>query len=152
MSATSPDAGAANISAGEAGQQAAQHPKWIDFSVANAWNDTANNGLLVHDALVIRGGNSDFTVYPQDFRLTMQLATGAKAAYTALAHAAPTYQKINPLNPQTTTTAYEVDPSNDLGALTFVMVPAHGTVNVTVTFYVPDAVANSGDNHAIAYQ
>lgn len=121
----------------------------VTFSVVNAWNDTAGGELLVHDTLDIQGANSEATVGASAFKLTMVLANGAKKTYTGLPSAAPTYTKWNTLTNQSTL-AHEVDPSEDLGALGAVTVPAHGSAHVTVTFLVPDPVANPSDNRSIS--
>jgi hypothetical protein len=98
-----------------------------------------------------RSSLADSTVTPSDFTLTMMLADGTGRTYAGMTQAAPTYQKINPLGNQLIT-AYEVDPQTDLGRMGSVAVPAHGTISVTVTFMVPDAVANPNDNRIMAFQ
>jgi len=124
------------------------HP--ITFTVTNAWNDTVNGTLFVHDAIAITGGADDVTVQPGDFALTMQLANGAKKSYGSMTEAAPTYQKLSALSPNNLTTAYEVDPKDDLGSIGPITVPAHGSVHVIITFQVPDTVAAPTDNRAVS--
>lgn len=126
----------------------ARAPK-VTIAVVNAWNDTVGANLLVHVALDVQGGASDATITPANLTLTMSLANGGKKQYTAMPVAAPTFQKINPLG-NTTTTAYEVDPKDDIGRLGSVIVPAHATVKVVATFFVgSDVVANANDNRQV---
>lgn len=124
------------------------HPS-LKMTVSKAWNDSVNGALFVHDAVVIEGSDADATLTPGQLVLTMQLANGSKKQYFGLARPAPTYQKLNPLG-STTVTAYEVDPRNDLGAIGSLIVPAHGTVSVTVTFLVSDVVADPSANNTVA--
>ena len=108
--------------------------------------------LFVHAALDIQGGSTDANLTPNMLMLTMQLSNGAKKSYGAMTQAAPTYQKLNPLG-QTTQTAYEVDPKDDLGAIGSIIVPAHGTVHVIATFFVgTDVVADPTSNRQVALQ
>lgn len=122
----------------------------VGLTISNAWNDTLQGSLFVHAALDIRGGDTDATLTPNMLALTMQLANGARKSYGAMTQAAPTYQKINPLG-STTTTAYEVDPKDDLGSIGSVIVPAHATVHVVATFFVgTDVVAEPSANRLVA--
>jgi len=118
------------------------------ITVTNAWSDTFNGAILVHDTISVTGGSADTTLTARQFALTMSLANGARKTYFGLTQAAPTYQKINPLG-STTMTAYEVAPKSDLGGLGSIVVPSHGNVTVTVTFVVPDALTNSSDNRSV---
>lgn len=120
----------------------------LHIRVANAWNDTVNGVLIVHDAVVVEGGASESHIAPSDFVLTMALANGARKTYPGLAQPAPTYQKYNALTKQNAV-AYEVDPQSDLGRLGSVIVPAHATVQVTVSFSVGDPVADANANRAV---
>jgi len=127
-------------------------PPRFGLNVTNAWNDMVQGSLVVHCAIDIQGGSSDATLTPQMLVLTMQLANGAKKTYGAMTQAAPTYQKLNPLG-QTTQTAYEVDPKNDLGAIGSIIVPAHGAVHIIATFLVgTDVVADPNANRQVALQ
>lgn len=121
----------------------------LKIAVVNAWNDVAEGVTFVHDSISVEGGDNDVTLTPSQFTLTMPLANGARKTYYGLMQPAPTYQKLNPLG-STTMTAYEVDPRNDLGGLHSIIVPAHGTVAVTVTFLVPDVIANANDNRQVS--
>jgi hypothetical protein len=124
----------------------------VHISVASAWNDTVQGALFVHCALDIQGGNADATVAPSMLVLTMQLANGGRKSYGAMTQAAPTYQKLNPLG-QTTQTAYEVNPKDDLGAIGPIIVPAHGAVHVIATFFVgTDVVADPMSNRQVSLQ
>lgn len=120
----------------------------VSLAPTNAWNDTVGGNLLVHVALDVQGGASDATLMPANLTLTMALANGAKKQYPAMPVAAPTYAKLNALGDNTT--AYEVDPKEDLGRLGSVIVPAHGTVKIVATFFVgSDVVANANDNRQV---
>jgi len=144
-------AGATVSGLGSTANVPSSHPQ-VKLAVSNAWNDTVQGALFVHCALDIQGGNADATLSPNMLVLTMQLANGAKKSYGAMTQAAPTYQKINPLG-QTTQTAYEVDPKDDLGAIGSIIVPAHGTVHVIATFFVgTDVVADPTSNRQVALQ
>jgi hypothetical protein len=124
-------------------------PSGLNIAVTNAWNDAVNGATFVHDTISIQGGASDVSLNPAQFTLTMSLANGARKTYYGLTQPAPTYQKLNPLG-STTMTAYEVDPRTDLGSIGSIIVPAHGNVTVTVTFAVPDVIANANDNKTVA--
>lgn len=121
----------------------------VTITSTNGWNDTVDGNLLVHVALDVQGGTTDSTITPANLLLTMALANGGKKQYAALPVSAPTFQKMNPLG-NTTTTAYEVDPKEDLGRLGSVIVPAHGSVKIVATFLVgSDVVANASDNRQV---
>jgi hypothetical protein len=121
----------------------------LPFVIAKTWNDIVNgNQIVVHAALVIQGGTSDTTIHASDFTLTMRLASGAKKTFDGLARQAPTFQRLNPLGSQLAN-VNEVDPKSDLGGLGSLIVPANGTVNTTVSFYVPDVLADANDNRAV---
>jgi hypothetical protein len=117
--------------------------------VTNAWNDNVNGVLVVHDTVVLEGGPSEARVSPSDFVLTMLTAGGVRKTYRALANEAPTYQKFNALTKQNSL-AYEVDPQSDLGRLGTIVIPAHATVQVTVSFSVGDPVADPNANRTVA--
>jgi hypothetical protein len=124
----------------------------VAITVTNAWNDMVNGALFVHAAVRIDGAAQDANLAPTQFALTMRLANGAKKVYAAMSRSAPTFQKLNPLNVNTTTTAYEVDPKEDLGSIGSIIVPAHGTVHIVVTFEVDDTIADPNDNRQIILQ
>ena len=117
--------------------------------VTNSWNDVVNGVTFVHVALSLSAGDAPAVVRPADVQLTMSLANGLQKTYTALAKGAPTYQKLNPLG-STSTTAYEVTPSEDFGRIGTVTVPAHGEGRVVATFAIADALANPADNRAVS--
>ena len=119
----------------------------LRIEVANAWNDVSGYAMLVHDTVVVHGAATDVSLRPSDFALTMGLTNGARKTYNALAQAAPSYAKTT--LGSTATTAYQVDPKMDLGALGSIVVPANATVTLTVTFFVSDAVADSGANRGV---
>lgn len=121
----------------------------LSFSVSRAWNDHFENALIVHAALVLTGGATPSTVTPSAFHLTMRLANGGTKTYEALERPAPTYQKMNPFGSETTT-AYEVAPKDDLGAIGSLTVGAHETVSIIASFVVPDIVADPGANSNIS--
>ena len=155
--ATSPSDGSRNGSSsppvgnGPALSQRLQGGAPPPFSLAptDAWNDTVGGNLLVHVVLDVQGGASDSTLTPANLTLTMALANGGNKQYAAMPVAAPTFQKLNPLG-NTTTTAYEVDPKEDLGRLGSIIKPAHGNVKVVATFLIgTDVVANANDNRQI---
>ncbi len=123
-------------------------PPRLGITVVNAWNDAVNGALFVHDSITVHGGASDATLRASDFRLTMSLANGSRRTYAGLAQPAPTFQKLNPLGPDMTS-AYEVDPREDLGAMGSILVPAHGVVRTTVTFDVTDAVSDPQANRLV---
>jgi hypothetical protein len=134
----------------------AQRPA-ISLNVTNAWNDRGRTRsgaivLLVHVAVDVQGGGkTDATLRPDMLTLTMKLSNGGKKVYDGLTVGAPTYAKMNPLGKTATTTAYEVDPKEDLGRLGSVIVPARDTVHVVVTFVVgSEEVGDPNDNRAIA--
>lgn len=121
----------------------------LPFVITKTWNDVVNgNQIVVHAAVVIQGGTSDTTIHASDFSLSMRLANGAKKNYDGLARATPTFQRLNPLGNQLANVS-EVDPKSDLGGLGSLIVPANGTVNTTVSFYVPDVLADANDNRAV---
>ena len=117
--------------------------------VTNSWNDVVNGVTFVHVALSFSAGDAPAVVRPSDVQLTMSLANGLQKTYTALATSAPTYQKLNPLG-SSTTTAYEVTPSEDFGRIGPVTVPAHGAGRVIATFAVAEALANPTNNRAVS--
>lgn len=121
----------------------------LKFEVEKAWNDVVRDGMWVHDALIIHGGENPVTIRPADFVLTMALANGAQKTYPGLATTAPTYQKYNAFTKETTT-AYQIEPKTDLGRLGSLIVPAHADVAVTVTFAVPDQIADATANRQIS--
>ncbi len=122
----------------------------LSLDVEKAWNDTVGGNLLVHAELSVHGGDTDMALRPERLALTMTLANNSSRSYHAMAQGAPTYQKFNPLG-NTTTMAYEVDPSDDLGRLGSIVIPAHRDVKVIATFNVgEDPVANPGDNRRVA--
>jgi hypothetical protein len=131
---------------------AAPPPPALGLTVTNAWNDTVNGVLFVHDAVVISGGDQDVALKPDDFAISMRLANGAIKQYASLTDAAPTYQKYNAMASGYISTAYEVDPKEDLGAIGPMTVPAHGSVRVVVTFQIPDAVSTPGDNRKVSFR
>lgn len=118
------------------------------FDVENAWNDVVRNGMYVHDTLIIHGGDNGVTVRPADFVLTMGLANGAKKTYPGMTTGAPTYQKYN-LVTKEYKTAYQIEPKTDLGLLGTLIVPEHADVSVTVTFVVPDPIADASANRQV---
>ena len=145
------DSGATVSGLGSTARVPSSHPQ-VKLAVSNAWNDMLQGALFVHTALDIQGGSTDATLTPNMLMLTMQLSNGARKSYGAMTQAAPTYQKLNPLG-QTTQTAYEVDPKDDLGAIGSIIVPAHGTVHVIATFMVgSDVVADPNANRQVALQ
>ena len=145
------DGGSTVSGLGSTANVPASHPQ-VKLAVSNAWNDMVQGALFVHAALDIQGGSTDANLTPNMLMLTMQLSNGAKKSYGAMTQAAPTYQKLNPLG-QTTQTAYEVDPKDDLGAIGSIIVPAHGTVHVIATFFVgTDVVADPTSNRQVALQ
>ncbi len=112
----------------------------ITATVSNAWNDTKDQVLYVHDTVTLQGGESDARLTPGNFTLTMTLAGGAKKTYSAMTTPAPSYTKTNALGVAAAgygpTLQPMVDAQTDLGALGSIVVPAHGTASVTVTFAV----------------
>jgi hypothetical protein len=129
-------------------QQPAISP--LSIVVTNAWNDTINGVLFVHVAVSITGGAQDVSLQPDDFGLSMQLVNGAKKVYPSIRQAAPTYQKVSLFDTGNLTTAYEVDPKQDLGSIGPMTIPAHNEVRIVVTFEVADSVMNSADNRAVS--
>jgi len=125
----------------------AQTPQ-VTIAVTNTWNDVVNNVVYVHDSLAITGGSTDSILRSSDLALTMNLANGAVKRFNGLHQEAPTYQKFSPATQQMAV-AYEVEPTNDLGRLGEIVVPAHGTVTTTVTFAVSDPVSQVGDNRKV---
>lgn len=105
----------------------------LSFSVSNAWNDTANGQFFVHDTLVIHGGSSNVTITAGTFVLSIRMLHGGIVRLSGLMHAVPT-----------------VSPSQDLGALGSLLVPAHGLVTTTVTFALPSAPADPGANRSVS--
>jgi hypothetical protein len=126
-------------------------PGGMSFKVINAWNDFHPDGNFVHDTLLISGGDRDVTIKPSDFVLRVILANGGLGEYTGLTKAAPSFDRELP-NPFATPSPLwvpEVDPNFDLGALGSVIVPAHGTVKVTVTFVLPEPLHNPTGNRDV---
>ena len=130
------------------GRSAIAGPKSWTFDVAEGWNDKTQVGLFVHDTIVIHGGDADATVRPENFHLRMDLSNGSKKSYSALNQQAPQYTKYGALAGGNTL-AFQVDPQQDLGKLGTLIVPAHGTVRVTLTFFVNDSVENASANREI---
>ena len=122
----------------------------FSISPTNSWNDTVSGNLLIHVAIEVQGGESDASLRASDITLTMALANGGKKTYVGMTSPAPTFQKLNPLG-NAPTTAYQVDPKEDLGRLGSLIVPAHGTVKVVATFLVGnDVVANPSNNRNVS--
>jgi hypothetical protein len=119
------------------------------FEVTKAWNDVLQGSLFVHDMLTVYGGAHDVTLRPEMFQLSLALANGGKKTYGALNQSAPQYSRYNPMTGQTQYMP-EVDPATDLGHLGSMIVPAHGTVTITVTFPVSDTVADANANRDVA--
>ena len=126
-------------------------PPKITVAVANSWVDTVSGLTLIHDAIIITGGDTDTPVRGNNFVLTMSLANGAKKSIPGLTQQVPRYSKIDPRTGNNIM-AYEVAPQEDLGALGTIVVPAHGTVRTTVTFITNDALADPADNRAVTIQ
>lgn len=125
----------------------------LKIEIKNAWNDMVNGVMYVHDAIVISGSQRDVTVGATEFTLTMTLANGGRKSYPALTRPAPSYSKYNVMansGQGGNVIVPEVDPRQDLGAIGPLVVPAGGVVTATVTFAVPDAVANASDDRAVA--
>lgn len=117
--------------------------------VTNAWNDVVNGVTYVHAALTVTARESAATLRASDLQIVVTLRNGGRKTYAALLSGAPTYQKMNPLG-SGLATAYEVQPSEDLGLLGATLVPAHGEAHVVATFAIPDALANPNDNRAVS--
>ncbi len=115
--------------------------------VVKAWNDLGNPGLFVHDEVLIQGGSSDVPITPANFVLTVKLANGGRKTYNAMTGPAPDYIKMNAMG--ILYPAHTVDPSNDLGAIGSLIVPAGGTVKVILTFPVPEGLANPTANNNV---
>ncbi len=126
-------------------------PPKVTIAVANAWNDVVSGLTLIHDTVVITGGDVDTQVRGNNFVLTMSLASGAKKLLPGITQQVPQYAKIDPRTGNNVM-AYEVAPAEDLGALGTIIVPAHGTVRTTVTFITQDPLANANDNRAVTLQ
>jgi hypothetical protein len=124
----------------------------VNLKVENGWNDIVNGANFVHVAIDVRAGNSDALVKPNDLHLTMKLANGGVQDFTAMAGPAPTYQKFDALAQNSnTTTAYEVDPKEDLGALGSVKISANSMAHIVATFAIGNAVvADLRDNQHVA--
>jgi hypothetical protein len=120
------------------------------YVVTNAWNDSVNGVLFVHDAIAITGGDNDVTLQPDDFVIAMHLANGALKKYPSMTQPAPKYQKYNPADIQNPLLVPEVDVKEDLGSIGTMTIPAHGSVRIVVTFQVVDSVANPQDNRTIS--
>jgi len=148
-SARAPEGQGADSSAAGSADGTAGTDRALRMRVANAWNDNVNGVLVVHDTVVLEGGPSEARVSPSDFVLSMLTAGGVRKTYHALANEAPTYQKFNALTKQNSL-AYEVDPQSDLGRLGTIVIPAHATVQVTVSFSVGDPVADPNANRTVA--
>jgi len=123
----------------------------VQVTVTNAWTDTVAGVLYVHDALAIVGRDAPTILRPSDLTLTVALANGATKTYQAMNGSAPTYLKLNPLG-DTPTTAYEVDPTADMGRIGALTIPPHGTVTTTVTFAIPDPIAASATYRDVGLQ
>ncbi len=122
------------------------------MQVTNAWDDTLNGTLFVHDTVVVSGGNSDVTLAPSSFVLAINLANGGRKSYPALSTSAPAYSKFNVAANNGAggdVMVPEVDPSSDLGRLGSITIPAHGSATVTVTFAVTDPVADPKSNRNV---
>jgi hypothetical protein len=117
----------------------------VQFCVKSSWSDRDPDSgqYFIHVRLTIQGGDREVTISPDDFVLTVKLANGGISRYKGLTKAAPTYAKLSAGVP---TTAPEVDPTFDLGALGDVTVPVNGPVTVTVTWVVPVAPADLKSN------
>ena len=148
QAATTSESGAGPLKAVR--PQSSTLPK-ITVTVANSWNDTNSGITIVHDTLVITGGDSDVAIRGSNFALTMALANGAKKSFAGLIQQVPRYSRIDPRTGNTVM-AFEVDPREDLGVLGTVVVPAHGTVRLTVSFIMQDALANLSDIRAVTIQ
>lgn len=121
----------------------------LSVAVTNAWSDLVGGTLYIHDAIAVRGSDFDQSLRVSDLVLQMRLSNGSLRSYPALAQPAPTYQRIDPLGSQTAT-VNEVDPSNDLGRIGTMTVPAHGRVTTTVTFAVADPVVDKSDDRGVS--
>lgn len=155
---TSPDTGEPANSRG--GNQATSRSRLasmrnsvsLPMQVTNAWDDTLNGTLFVHDTVVVSGGNSDVTLAPSSFVLAINLANGGRKSYPALSTSAPAYSKFNVAANNGAggdVMVPEVDPSSDLGRLGSITIPAHGSATVTVTFAVTDPVADPKSNRNV---
>ncbi|TAM90892.1 hypothetical protein EPN42_05175 [bacterium] len=148
---SAPETGSSGMSASSgavagAGQAARPSNPVSDLkvSVLNTWSDANGNsqpGLYVHDRLQITAGKQSVTVRPNDFVLTARLANGGDKKFDGLAQAAPRYLKMSWATNQNEWVP-EVEPAQDLGGIGSLIVPANGTVTVTVTFFVPDPIAD----------
>ena len=118
------------------------------LSVTNAWNDVVQGVTFVHTALTVSANDLEATLSSSDVVLTVNLANGSRKVYAALSSGAPTYQKLNPLG-SGTLTAYEVNPSEDLGRLGTISVPPHGQARIVATFAIQEQMANPDDNRAV---
>lgn len=155
---TAPDAGGAdkdgsdNRSTSQSQLPSGSRSVNLPIQVTNAWNDTLNDALFIHDTLVITGGNSDVTLAPSSFALAMNLVNGGRKSYPALSTPAPSYSKFNVMannGAGGNVMVSEVDPSSDLGRLGSITVPAHGSATVTLTFAVTDPVVDPKANRNV---
>jgi len=120
----------------------------LKFTVVKAWNDFSPGQYVVHDALMISGGNSPVTISADEFVLSVTLANGGVQQYTGLTKAAPTFNRFNYITKQPVE-APEVDPREDLGALGSLIVPPHGTVMITVSFILAAPLAEPDANRDV---
>lgn len=133
-------------------QGEARDRRSLDVHVTNAWNDTLAGNLFVHVALDVMTKGKESSMVPSMLRLKMALSNGGTKSYPAMPVSAPTYAKLNPLG-SSTTTAFEVDPKEDLGRLGSVTIPAGGVAHVVATFLIgSDSVSNANDNRTVTVQ
>jgi len=124
----------------------------INLKVTNAWNDTVSGNLLVHVAIDVMARDQTTSITPSMLTLSMALANGSTKFYTAMQTGAPTYEKVNALN-STNSTAYEVDPKEDLGRLGSISISPRRTAHIVATFMVgSDTVSDSNDNRSVKLQ
>ncbi len=108
-------------------------------TVTNAWSDTVAGNLIVHDAIDIHAPENT-VVRPRNLHLTVKLANGEDRVFDAMATAAPTYQKFDPLAQNSNTApAFEVDPKEDLGLLGLITIPANSSAHIVVSFAIGNA-------------
>ncbi|HZO93150.1 MAG TPA: hypothetical protein VFB22_05230 [Candidatus Baltobacteraceae bacterium] len=119
-------------------------PSGITLTVLKGWNDLATPGLFVHDTIVVHGGTSDQVITPENFVLMVKLPNGGLKMYDAMMSPAPVYTKMNAMG--IVYPARTVDVSEDLGSMGTLMVPAGGTVKITVTFIVPEGLSDPTAN------
>lgn len=127
----------------------------IQVTVSKSWTDVDSTSnppnYFIHDTLVIQGANREVTITGDQFLLTMHLTNGGIARFVGLTKAAPSYTKLN-FAGNDGITVPEIDPSSDLGAIGSVIVPAGGTVTITVTFVTNVAPANPTSNPDVQYK